>query len=72
LAERVAIGWLKVNTAEYRLAVTLPEYRAHRQRQTDHSNRRFLSDMRLLTAVRRMPRLAVQVNVGERQVNVGG
>jgi hypothetical protein len=72
LAERVAIGWLEVNTAEYRLAVTDPEYRAHWQRQVDHAHRRFLSALRLLTAVRRLPRPALQVNIGEQQVNISG
>jgi len=72
LAERVAIGWLEVHTAEYQLAVTQPEYRTHWQRQVDHAHRRFLSALRLLTAVRRLPRPAVQVNIGEQQVNVSG
>jgi hypothetical protein len=38
----------------------------------DHAHRRFLSALRLLTAVRRLPRPAVQVNIGEQQVNVSG
>jgi hypothetical protein len=34
------------------------------------AHQRFLADMRLLTAVRRIPsRPAVQVNIGEQQVN---
>lgn len=72
LAERVAIGWLEVHTAEYQLAVTDSESRSHWQRQVDHAHRRFLSALRLLTAVRRLPRPALQVNIGEQQVNVTG
>jgi hypothetical protein len=72
LAERVAIGWLEVHTAEYQLAVTDSRYRGHWQKQVDHAHRRFLSALRLLTAVRRIPRPAVQVNIGEQQVNVSG
>jgi hypothetical protein len=72
LAERVAIGWLEVNTAEFHLASCDPVNRHHWQRQVDHANRRFLAALRLLTNVRRLPRPAVQINVGEQQVNVSG
>jgi hypothetical protein len=72
LVERVAIGWLAVQADEYRLAACQPEYRTHWQRQVDHANQRFLASLRLLTAVRRIPRPAVQVNIGEQQVNVSG
>jgi hypothetical protein len=72
LAERVAIGWLEVHTAEYSLALAASEYRSHWQKQVDHAHRRFLAALRLLTAVRRLPRPAVQVNIGEQQVNVSG
>jgi hypothetical protein len=72
LAERIAIGWLEVNATEYRLAFTDPQFRDHWQRQVDHAHRRFLSALRLLTAIRRLPRPAVQVNIGEQQVNVSG
>jgi hypothetical protein len=72
LAERVAIGWLEVHTAEHQLWVGSPDDRPHWQRQVDHAHRRFTSALRLLTAVRRLPRPAVQVNIGEQQVNVSG
>ncbi len=72
LAERIVIGWLEVHTAEYQLAVTNSESRSHWQQQVDHAHRRFLSALRLLAAVRRLPRPAVQVNIGEQQVNVSG
>jgi hypothetical protein len=72
LAERVAIGWLEVHTAEYRLAVADAEFRQYWHRQVDHAHRRFLAAVRLLTAVRRLPRPALQVNIGEQQVNVSG
>ena len=72
LAERVAIGWLEVHTAEHRLAFAESEYRRHWQQQVDHAQRRLLAALRLLTNVRRLPRPAVQINVGEQQVNVSG
>jgi hypothetical protein len=72
LVERVAVGWLEVHTAEYQLAVQDAQYREHWQRQVDHAHRRFLAALRLLTAVRRLPRPALQVNIGEQQVNVVG
>jgi hypothetical protein len=70
LAERVAIGWLEVNTAEYQLTVCDSRDRDHWQQQVNHGNRRFLSALRLLAAVRRLPRPALQVNIGEQQVNL--
>jgi hypothetical protein len=72
LAERVAVGWLEVHIAEYRLAVADWDGRPHWQKQADHSQRRFLAALRLLAAVRRLPRPAVQVNIGDQQVNVTG
>jgi hypothetical protein len=72
LAERIAIGWLEVHAAEFRLAFAQPDFRDHWQRQVGHAHRRFLSALRLLTAIRRLPRPAVQVNIGEQQVNVSG
>jgi hypothetical protein len=72
LAERVAVGWLEVHAAEYRLALADWDARPHWQRQVDHAQRRFLAALRLLAAVRRLPRPAVQVNIGEQQVNVTG
>jgi hypothetical protein len=72
LAERVAVGWLEVHAAEFRLALADWEDRPHWQRQADHAQRRFLAALRLLAAVRRLPRPAVQVNIGEQQVNVTG
>jgi hypothetical protein len=72
LAKRVAIGWLDVHTAELRLALADVEYRDYWQGQVDHANRRFLAALRLLTNVRRLPRPAVQINVGEQQVNMTG
>jgi hypothetical protein len=72
LAERVVIGWLEVHAAEYSLAVTDSKFRLHWQKQVDHAHRRFLAALRMLTTVRRLPRAALQVNIGEQQVNVSG
>jgi hypothetical protein len=72
LAERVAIGWLALNIAEYNLATTWSGARAHWQEQVDRAHRRFLLALRMLTDIRRLPRPAVQVNIAEQQVNVGG
>jgi hypothetical protein len=72
LAERVAIGWLQVHTAEDNLGGVGSAAAPFWQDQVDHAQRRFLSALRLLAAVRKLPRPAVQVNIAEQQVNVGG
>jgi hypothetical protein len=72
LAERVAIGWLEVHAAEFRLLQADSDWREHWQKQVDHAHRRFLSALRMLTSVRQLPRPAVQVNIADQQVNVCG
>jgi hypothetical protein len=72
LVERVAIGWLELHTAEVRLAMASGESTDDWQRQVNHAHRRFQAAVRLLTAVRPLPRPAVQVNIAEQQVNVSG
>jgi hypothetical protein len=73
LAERVVVGWLQLQEADLRLAAA----RADRgsdvlQRRADHAHRRFLAALRALATVRRLAVPALQVNIGERQVNVAG
>jgi hypothetical protein len=72
LAERVAIGWLEVHTAERQLGNRSLDDAAFWQRQVDHAHRRFLAALRTLATLRRLPRPAVQVNIAEQQVNVSG
>jgi hypothetical protein len=72
LVERVAIGWLEVHSAEYQIAVCKARHREYWQHQVNHAHRRFLSALRLLAAVRHLPRPVVQVNIGEQQVNLSG
>ena len=72
LADRVAIGWLQVHTAEYHLANLRSNDAPFWQDQVDRAQRRFLAALRLLAAVRKLPRPAVQVNIGDQQVNVSG
>jgi hypothetical protein len=72
LAERVATGWLDVHIAECRLAEAGAEETDYWQRRVQFAHRRFIAAMRLLASVRRLPRPAMQVNIGEQQVNVSG
>ncbi len=75
LAERIATCWLDVNQAERAAAyhfqegglIVLGDYL---QRRLDGAHRRYLSAIRTLAQVRRLP--AVQVNIAEQQVNVAG
>jgi hypothetical protein len=72
LAERVAIGWLQVHIAEYQLTDFRLNNAHFWQDQVDRAQRRFLAALRLLAAVRKLPRPAMQVNIGDQQVNVSG
>jgi hypothetical protein len=72
LAERVAIGWLEVHTAEQQLARQSLDDAPFWQRQVDHAQRRFLAALRTLAALRRLPRPAAAVNGGGRAATAGG
>lgn len=76
LVERVVCCWIAVNGYETRHAqkagdMTIPQSEYH-QRLTDRAHRRFLSSVKSLAQVRRLALPAIQVNIGDKQVNVGG
>ena len=75
LAERAAYCWLVVWRYEEHLAsakdLTVKQAEFH-QRRIDAAHRRFLSSLRTLAAVRKLALPAVQVNIGQNQVNVAG
>ena len=73
LVERAVACWLQVQEADLRYAQggssNLHQANYHLKRQ-DRAHRRFLSAMKTLATVRKMALPALQVNVGENQVNV--
>jgi hypothetical protein len=56
----------------HQLAACTGASRDHWQQRVSHAHRRFLSALRLLAAVRRVTRPALQVDIGEQQVNLSG
>ncbi len=74
LAERIVMCWLHLYYAETIYTqnmgeLTLRQAEFHQQRITKAHNR-YLSSIRTLAQVRRLGVPAIQVNVGEKQVNV--
>lgn len=77
LVERILACWLQANYLETlyaqrmgsREARTWPDDEGHQRRQ-DRAHRRFLSAVKTLAVVRRLALPAVQVNIGEKQINV--
>jgi hypothetical protein len=69
LGERVAIGWMQVQQADARLAHLPTDFDL---RLADAVHRRYFAALKALAAYRKLPRAAVQVNIGEQQVNVSG
>ena len=74
LAERAALCWLFAHYADAvyvqhaeQLSLTPGEFF---QRQQDRAHRRYVSSIRTLVHVRRLLAPAVQVNIGQNQVNV--
>jgi hypothetical protein len=72
LVERVVAGWLRVQEAELRLAVTPAGDSGMALKRADAADRRYLAALRALAAIRQLARPALQVNIGEQQVNVSG
>jgi hypothetical protein len=76
LAERAALCWLDCSRADLRQAsgqVSLtPAQRAHLSRYRDRAHRRFPTALKTLATVRTLKLPAIQVNIGENQVNVAG
>ena len=75
LAERAAYCWLVLWRYEEHLANAkdLTSKRAEfHHRRIDAAHRRYLSSLRTLATVRKLALPAVQVNIGQNQVNVAG
>lgn len=76
LAERIALCWFHVHLCE----VTLAQHgekmslnvAAYQQKRLDGAHKRYLSAIKTLAEVRKMQLPNVQVNIGEKQVNVSG
>ena len=77
LADRVALGWLGLAVAEGTYHQAL-ERRLDRgddefhQRRVERAQRRYLAAIRALATVRRLAVPTLQVNIGEKQINVAG
>jgi hypothetical protein len=75
LAERVVFCWVIVYDYERDCAnsgnITLKQAEYY-QRRIDAAHRRFLSALKALASIRRLPLRALQVNVGLNQVNQAG
>ena len=71
LAERVAVCWIQLQHAEAVLSNNGSIAQADFwQRRLDRAHRRFLSAVKALAVIRRLQLPAVQVNIGDKQVNV--
>ena len=78
LADRVAIGWLGLAVAEGTYHQALERRELDRaddefhQRRVERAQRRYLAAAKALAQVRRLGAPALQVNIGDKQVNVAG
>ena len=76
LADRVAVGWLGLAVAEGTYHQALEGRGLDRaddefhQRRVERAQRRYLAAVKALAQVRRLGVPALQVNIGEKQVNV--
>lgn len=74
LVERVALCWLDVHVLDlqHAHAVGLTFSQAeHQEKMRDRASRRYLAALKALATVRKMGVLAVQVNIGAQQINIG-
>jgi len=77
LADRVALGWLGLAVAEGSYHQALERGLGHsddefHQRRVERAQRRYLAAIKALAQVRRLGVPALQVNIGDKQVNVSG
>jgi hypothetical protein len=77
LADRVAISWLSLTVAEgtYHQALERGLSQVNdtfHQQRVERAQRRYLAAIKALAQVRKLGVPAVQVNIGEKQVNVAG
>ena len=77
LVDRVVVGWLAVALAEGAHHQALERGVPHaddefHQRRAERAQRRYLAAVRALAQVRRLRVPALQVNIGDKQINVAG
>jgi hypothetical protein len=74
LAQRIALCWFHVNLCEMSLAQKGREYSiaqaTYHQKRLDSAHKRYLSAIKALAQVRKLQLPSVQINVGEKQINV--
>jgi len=74
LIDRVCACWLQLAFLELRLAgadgLSLKQQESH-QRQINSASKRYLASAKTLAQVRRLELPTVQINIGEKQVNIG-
>jgi hypothetical protein len=75
LVERVVACWLQVQDADVRYAQAKKlslEWGKYYQQRMDRANKRYLSAIKALAAVRKLALPVLQVNIARKQVNVAG
>ncbi|HEY8599723.1 MAG TPA: hypothetical protein VIL85_14895 [Thermomicrobiales bacterium] len=76
LTERIATNWLNLHYVEAKYLQALGELTFEEDtwhcRRIEQAERRYLRAIRELAQVRKIQQPAVQVNIGERQINVAG
>jgi len=76
LVERIAACWLQLQYADAIYAQNMKDmgipWSEHHQRRIDRAHRRFLSAIKTLATVRKLALPVLQVNIGDKQVNVAG
>ncbi len=74
LVERIALCWLQLHYYETILAQSLGDLSIaqseSQQKRIDKAHKRYLASIKTLAQVRRLQLPSVQVNIGEKQVNV--
>ncbi len=75
LADRVVLGWLGLAVAEGQYHRALDQgldqsYDEFHQRRVERAQRRYLAAIKALAQVRRLAVPTVQVNIGDKQINV--
>lgn len=76
LIERILTCWLEINYYDALHAQNMKDVGTkageYLQRRQDRAHRRFLSAVKMLAVIRRLQLPVIQVNIGEKQVNVAG
>jgi len=71
LAERIGVCWIQLQHAEYHASWDgTIEQADFRQRRLDRAHRRYLSAIKALAVIRRIQLPVMQINIGEKQVNL--